>query len=91
MKNRSGGKKRRVVLFGLWDTPLVQVEAATHVVELGQGQVHVVLHTNLVEVDRFRTCSQILKPYSYAYNSTVTNIPPGNAIIHSSLFSYKPR
>ena len=56
-----------LIIFLLVDAPLAQVQVATHVDKLGQCRGHVVLQIHLVEVDPFRTCSQISKPYSYAY------------------------
>ena len=49
--------------LGLWDFQEPQDGEVGHVGEVGHGHGQVVLHTHLVETDRFQTLSLILKPY----------------------------
>ena len=53
-----------MVEFGLQDVPEPHFDEVGHVGEVGYGHGQVVLHTHLVEADRFGTYSLILKSYT---------------------------
>ena len=56
-------QQSKLVEFGLQDVLEPQDGEVGHVDEVGHGHRQVVLHTHMVEADRFRTYSLILKSY----------------------------
>ena len=56
-------QQSKLVEFGLQDVLEPQDGEVGHVGEVGHGHGQVVLHTHLVEADRFLTFSLILKYY----------------------------